>query len=161
MSLFEAARWAPSSYNSQPWRFVYAHRDTPAWDRLFGLLAPANQGWAKDGAVLMVLVSKETMVPRGEEVPSHSHSLDAGSAWQNLSLQATRLGWHTHGMVGLDMKRAAAELGVPAGYRVEMAIVIGKQGDRATLSEPYAGMEQPNGRNRVESFAFEGAFPAA
>ncbi len=161
LTLFEAARWAPSSYNSQPWRFIYAHRETPAWDRLFGLLAPANQGWCKTAAVLVIAVSKKTMSPRGEEMPSHSHSFDAGSAWQNLSLQATRLGWHTHGMVGLDMPRAAAELGVPDGYRVEMAIAIGKQGDRETLADNFKAMEQPNGRNPVASFAFEGTFPAA
>ncbi len=161
LSIFEAARWAPSSYNSQPWRYVYAHRDTPAWDRLFGLLAGGNQGWAKAAAVLIVAVSKETMAPRGTEMPSHSHSFDAGSAWQNLALQATQLGWHAHAMVGFDIPRAAAELGVPAGYRVETMIALGKRGDRSVLGEPFAGMEQPNGRNPVESFAFEGVFPAA
>ena len=161
LRMFEAARWAPSSYNSQPWRYVYAHRDTPAWARLFGLLAPANQSWAHRAAVLLVVVSKETMAPRGTEMHSHSHSFDTGSACENLSLQATAMGWHTHGMVGFDIPRAAAELGVPEGYRVEAMIAIGKQGDRAVLSEQYAGMEQPNGRNPVASFAFEGAFPAA
>ena len=64
-------------------------------------------------------------------------------------------------MVGLDMPRAAAELGVPAGYRLEMAIAIGKRGNPDTLSDQYKGMEQPNGRNPVASFAFEGSFPAA
>ncbi len=161
LSIFEAARWAPSSYNSQPWRYIYAHRGTPSWDRMFNLLAAGNQSWCKTAAVLVIALSKETMAPRGEEVPSYSHSFDAGSAWQNLALQATRLGWFTHGMVGLDMPRAAAELGVPAGYRVEMAIAIGKRGDRETLGDQFKGMEQPNGRNPVASFAFEGVFPAA
>ena len=161
LTIFEAARWAPSSYNSQPWRYIYAHRGTPSWDKLFGLLAPANQSWCKTAAVLVIAISKETMSPRGEEVPSYSHSFDAGSAWENLALQATRMGWFTHGMVGLDMPRAAAELGVPAGYRVEMAIAIGKRGDRETLADNYKGMEQPNGRNPVSSFAFEGVFPTA
>ena len=161
LSIFEAARWAPSSYNSQPWRFIYAHRETPAWEKLLGLLTPGNQSWAKAAAVLVIAVSKKTMAPRGEEVPSYSHSFDAGSAWQNLSLQATNMGWHTHGMVGFDMVRAAAELGVPDGYRMEAAIAIGRQGERSVLSEQYAGMEQPNGRNPVGSFAFEGVFPAS
>ncbi len=161
LQIFEAARWAPSSYNSQPWRYIYGHAGTPAWDKLFAYLNPANQSWCKTGSVLVLAISKTTMAPRGEEVPSYSHSFDAGSAWQNLALQATKLGWHTHGMVGLDMPRAAAELGVPDGYRVEMAIVIGKQGSPDTLSEPYKGMETPNGRNPVSSFAFEGSFPAA
>jgi nitroreductase len=161
MTIFEAARWAPSSYNSQPWRFVYALRDTPAWETFLGLLVPGNQAWAKQAAVLIVTASKTTMAPRGTEMPSYSHSFDAGAAWQNLALQATQLGWHAHGMVGLDMPRAAAELGVPDGYRVEMAIAIGRLGDKSTLPEAYQAMEAPNGRDPVASFAFEGKFPAA
>jgi nitroreductase len=161
LTIFEAARWAPSSYNSQPWRFVYAHRDTPAWDKLFALLVPGNQGWAKNAAVLIVAASKITMAPRGTEMVSHSHSFDAGAAWQNLALQATKLGWHAHAMVGFDIPRAAAELGIPEGYRVEAALALGKQGDKDTLSEPFKGMEAPNGRNKVESFISEGSFPAA
>jgi nitroreductase len=125
------------------------------------MLVPANQGWAKNAAVLMVLASKTTMAPRGTEMPSYSHSLDAGAAWQNLALQATALGWHAHGMVGFDIPRAAAELGVPDGYHVEMVLAIGKQGDKSTLPEQMQGMEAPNGRNPVESFAFEGSFPPA
>ena len=160
MTIFEAARWAPSSYNSQPWRFVYAHRDTPGWEKLFGLLMGGNPGWAKNAAVLIVMASKLTMAPRGEEMESYSHSYDAGAAWQNLALQATALGWHAHGMVGFDMKRAATELNIPDGYRVEAAIAIGKRGDRAILPETFQAMEQPNGRNPIGSFAFEGVFPA-
>jgi nitroreductase len=161
LTIFEAARWAPSSYNSQPWRFIYAHRETPAWNALFGLLAAGNQGWVKNASVLMVVASKVMMAPRGKEVPSHSHSFDTGSAWENLSLQATAMGWHTHGMVGFDIVRASAELGIPDGYRVEAMIAIGRQGDKAMLTEMFQGMEAPNGRNPVESFAFEGRFPAA
>jgi nitroreductase len=161
MTIFEAARWAPSSYNSQPWRFVYALRDTPAWETFLGLLVPGNQAWAKQAAVLIVTASKTTMAPRGTDMPSYSHSFDAGAAWQNLALQATQLGWHAHGMVGLDMPRAAAELGIPDGYRVEMAIAIGRVGDKSTLPEAYQAMEAPNGRDPVASFAFEGKFPAA
>jgi nitroreductase len=158
LTIFEAARWAPSSYNSQPWRFVYAHRDTPAWETLFGLLVEGNQAWCARAAVLMVALSKTMMSPRGEEVPSHSHSFDAGAAWQNIALQTTLLGWHAHGMVGLDMKRAITELGVPHGYHVECAIALGRRGDASTLPERVQTMEKPNGRNPVESFIFEGIF---
>jgi nitroreductase len=160
-TLFEAARWAPSSYNSQPWRFIYGLHGTPAFDRILGLLVPFNQAWAKNAGALVVIVSKTTMAPRGEEVPSHSHSFDTGAAWQNLSLQALKLGWHTHGMVGFDMARAATELGVPDGYRVEAAIAIGKQADKSVLPPEAQEREKPNGRNPVSSFAFEGTFPAA
>jgi predicted metal-dependent phosphoesterase TrpH len=91
-------------------------------------------------------------------VPSHSHSYDAGAAWALLALQATALGWHAHAMVGFDMAKAFAELNVPAGYRVEAAIAIGRRGDKAMLPEPLQQREAPNGRDKVASFAFEGGF---
>jgi nitroreductase len=158
--IFEAARWAPSSYNSQPWRFIYAKRDTPEWPLFLSLLVERNQGWAKNAAVLIIAASKTTMRPPGRDtdVPSHSHSFDAGAAWANLALQATAIGYHAHAMVGFDIPRAAAELHIPAGYRVEAAIAIGKQGDRATLPEPLQAMESPNARNPIEAFAFAGSF---
>jgi nitroreductase len=161
-SLFEAARWAPSSYNSQPWQFLYAKRDTPAWAKFLGLLVEFNQGWAKNAAALVIVLSKKTMQPPGAKEPSvsHSHSFDAGAAWQNLSLQATAMGWHTHGMVGFDIPRATTELGVPDGYRVEMALAIGKQGDKSMLPDYLQARETPNEREPVASFAFEGGFPA-
>ena len=161
LTIFEAARWAPSSYNSQPWRYVYALRDTPAWPKFLALLVEGNQGWAKNASALIVAVSKSTMSPRGQEMHSHSHSFDAGAGWQNMALQATAMGWHAHAMVGFDMARAATELHIPDGYRVESAIAIGKRGDKAMLSEPFQGMETPNARNPVSSFAFEAAFPQA
>ena len=83
MTILEAARWAPSSYNSQPWVFVYALRDTPHWAKLLGLLNEFNQSWAKNASALIIAVSNSLMLPPGAEkpVPSHSHSYDAGSAW--------------------------------------------------------------------------------
>jgi nitroreductase len=158
--IFEAARWAPSSYNSQPWRYLYAHRDTPAWAGFLGLLGEFNQTWARQAAVLIIAISKTTMRPPGKDtdVPSYSHSFDAGAAWQNLALQATALGWHAHGMVGFDIPRTAKELHVPEGYRVEAAIAIGRQGDKSTLQEMLQAREAPSEREPISSFAFEGGF---
>ena len=163
MTLLEAARWAPSSYNSQPWRFIYARRGTPYFDKLLGLLNEFNQSWAKTASALVILVSNSTMLPPGKDspVPSHSHSMDAGAAWASLALQATISGWHTHGMVGFDMDRAFAELGVPAGYRVEQAIAIGRKGDKSTLPEGLAARELPNDRLPLSQIAMEGSFRAA
>lgn len=163
MSFFEAARWAPSSYNSQPWRFVWARRGTPHFDRLFGLLTGGNPLWCKNAAALVIAISSRTMsLPnRPEPVPSHSHSFDAGSAWENLALQATLSGWHAHGMVGLDMERAASELNIPDGFRVEAAIAIGRQGDKSLLPENYQALEAPNGRRPLSETVFEGTFPVA
>jgi len=162
MQIFEAARWAPSSYNSQPWRYVYARRDTPAWETLLGILNEFNRSWAKNAAVVIIAASNSLMLPPGQEkpIPSHSHSFDAGSAWGYLALQATKLGWHTHGMVGFDRDRAFAELGFPEGYRVEAAIAIGRKGDPSLLPDGLRAREVPSSRNPVTSFAFEGKFKA-
>ena len=160
MTLFEAARWAPSSYNSQPWRFIYALRDTPDWESLFGLLNEYNQSWAKNAGALVVVLSKSTLLPPGKdrEIPSHSHSFDTGSAFAYLSLQASISGLASHAMVGFDMDSAFAKLQVPQGYRVEAAIAIGRRGDKALLPEAMQGREEPNGRNPVAQFAMPGRF---
>ena len=157
LRMLEAARWAPSSYNAQPWRFAYAHRESADWPRFLGLLSETNQLWARHAAVLLVVLSRTTMGP--ENRPNHAHSFDAGAAWYALSLQANAQGWHTHAMVGFDMKRAAAELRVPDDYRVEAAIAIGRIGDKASLPEHLQARETPNQREKVEAFAFEGGFP--
>ena len=156
LRVLEAARWAPSSYNAQPWRFLYARRDTLAWPKFLGLLAESNRLWARNASVLMIALSKRTMDPGGK--PNHAHSFDTGAAWSNLALQANAMGWHAHAMVGFDIPRAAAELGVPEDYRVEAAIAIGRQGDKSMLPEPLQAREAPNSRNPVTAFAFEGGF---
>jgi nitroreductase len=160
LMLLEAARWAPSSFNSQPWRFLYARRDTAPWPQFLGLLNEYNQSWAKKAAALVILVSKTTLLPRGanKEVPSYTHSLDAGAAWANLALQATRSGWAAHGMAGFDVPRTAAELGVPADYRVEAAIAIGRPGDKSLLPESLRAREQPSERLPLSQLAMEGRF---
>ena len=164
LALFEAARWAPSAYNSQPWRFLYARRDNAHWERFLGLLGPFNQSWANRAAALVVLVSDPSFQPPGADQPviSRSASVDAGAAWGSLALQAARSGWAAHGMSGFDHDRAAVELNVPAGNRVEIAIAIGRPGDKAILPEGLQAREQPSGRKPVAAFAFEGGFaPAA
>jgi len=163
LTMIEAGHWAASSYNSQPWRFLYARRDTPAWERFFSLLNAGNQSWAKNASALLVLVSNSVMQPPGMEkpVPSHSHSLDAGAAAANFALQATRMGWQAHGMVGFDMERAFAELNMPQGYRVEAAYAVGRQGDKAMLSEAMQARESPNQRRPLAEVALEGGFPPA
>jgi nitroreductase len=160
LTLLEAARWAPSSFNSQPWRFLYARRDTAPWPRFLGLLNEYNQSWAKSAAALVILVSKTTLLPRGadKEVPSYTHSLDAGAAWANLALQAARSGWAAHGMAGFDVARTASELGVPAGYRVEAAIAIGRPGDKSLLPEVLRARELPSDRLPLAQLVMEGKF---
>ncbi len=160
LTILEAARWAPSSYNMQPWRFVYARRDTPAWEKFLGLLVPFNQSWAKNAAALVYIISKTHMQPPGADnpVPSHTHSFDTGAAWGSLALQAEKSGWPAHGMVGFDIPGAATALGVPEGYRVEAVCAIGRKGDKSLLSEQMAAREVPSARKPLSEIAFEGGF---
>ena len=162
LAMFEAARWAASSYNSQPWFFVYALRDTPAWPSLLGLLVEFNQGWARNASALVIVVSNSLMLPPGKDkpVPSHSHSFDTGMATAQLVLQGMKLGYHSHGMIGFDRERAFTDLNVPQGYRVEAAFAIGRLGDKSMLPEALQQREQPSSRKPLGDFAIAGAFPA-
>ncbi|MBV9653806.1 MAG: nitroreductase family protein [Acetobacteraceae bacterium] len=162
LTMLEAARWAPSSYNSQPWRFTYARRDTAPWSRFLDLLVPSNRGWAATASALVIIVSNPMMRPPGsdKDVPSSTHSFDAGTASGYFALQAYKMGWRVHGMVGFDKDRAFAELNVPAGYRIEAAYAIGRQGDPASLPEVLRDREQPNSRTPLAQLAFEGSFQA-
>ena len=162
MTMFEAARWAPSSYNSQPWRFIWGRRGTAHFETLLGLLTGPNPDWCRDASALVVVVSSETMTVAGkpEPVPSRTHSFDAGSAWMSLALQAHTLGWYTHGMAGLNLSEAAEKLRVPLGFAVEMAIAIGKRGDPSKLSDALRSRELPSNRKPLAETVFEGTFPA-
>jgi hypothetical protein len=93
-TMFEAARWAPSCYNSQPWRFIYARRCVGHWDLLLGLLNEFNRSWAQRAAALAVLVSRTTLTVPGSavEVPSYSHSFDSGAAWATSGTSSDAIG---------------------------------------------------------------------
>lgn len=160
LTMLEAARWAPSSYNAQPWRFIYARRDTPRWQTFLDLLVPGNQVWAKDASALVIAVSNSVMRAPGadKDVPSHTHSLDTGTATGFFFLQAFKMGWFVHGMIGFDRERAFTELDVPAGYRVEAAYAVGKLGDKSKLPEALQAREQPNTRFPLSQVAFADRF---
>lgn len=155
MSLFEAARWAPSSYNEQPWRFLYAKRDTPQWDMFFDLLVPFNQEWCKNGAVLVVICSKNESMHGGL---NYTHSFDAGAAWQNLALQGYLRGLIVHGMGGFDHEKARIELQIPDGYTVEAMAVIGRHGDPKNLPDYMQENESPSDRKNTKEIVCEGKF---
>lgn len=159
-TLFDAARWAPSASNYQPWRFLYAHRDSADWERFLGLLVPGNSVWAQHASVLMLILSDTLTAAPGstDYKPLHSHSFDAGAAWMALALQATRMGYRTHAMAGVDFDRARTELVVPDRFRLEAAVAIGRQADKAILPEALQAREMPSGRKPIEDFAFAGNF---
>ncbi len=100
MRLFEAARWAPSSFNAQQWRALYARRATEHWQTFFDLLVDANKSWAKNAAVLVVFISRKNFDYNDE--PSVTHSYDCGAAWENFALQGFHQGLVVHGMEGFD-----------------------------------------------------------
>ncbi len=160
LSFFEAARWTPSAYNAQPWRFLFALRGTPEFDRYLSLLVEFNQGWAKHAAALVVIVSKTTFAAPGttEEKPAPTHAFDTGAAWGHLALQAHLSGWHTHGMSGLDFERARTELKIPEGYQVQAMVAIGKIGDKSSLVDYLQAKEVPSQREPLSKLVAEGDF---
>lgn len=160
-TLFEAVRWAPSSNNSQPWRFLYGHRGTPDFDAILGLVNQRNQRWARSASVLIVLVSKRLHQGVGQDKPTlaRNHSLDAGAAWAHLALQASLSGWAAHAIGGFDHDAARQALDVPEDFHVDLAIAIGKQTDASVLPEDLRAREAPNGREKIAAFAHEGRFP--
>jgi nitroreductase len=156
--IFEAAGLAPSAFNYQPWRLLYAVHGDANWDRFLALLMPFNAGWAKAAGALVFVVSDTQMRGAKGAQPNHSHSFDAGAAWALLALQATALGYHAHGMTGVDFAGAQVELGVPDDFRIEAAVVIGRQGDRDSLPEALREREVPSGRHPVAQIAVAGGF---
>lgn len=162
-TMFEAARWAPSSSNRQPWRFLYALGRTPDFDKFLALLNESNRVWAKHAGALVVLISKTTVPVVGTDkvVPSRTHSFDAGAAWAYLALEALHLGYATHAMAGFDVARTIADLKIPDDYRPEAAIAIGRRGDASLLPEHLREREIPSRRHPQKDFVFAGEFPPA
>jgi nitroreductase len=156
MSLFEAARWAPSSFNNQPWRFIYATRTGPYWPTFYNLLAPGNQEWAHRGAVLILAISHNNFEYNNK--PSRTHSLDTGAATENLALQGYSMGLVVHGLEGFDYNRARVELSIPDDYTIEAMYVVGKHGPVTVLSEKLQKREVPSNRKKVEELIFQGSF---
>ena len=155
-ALFEAARWAPSSYNNQPWRFIYAKRGSNYWNDLFGLLDDYNKDWCHNASALMVLVAKKTFDHNGEPMPTNQ--FDAGSAWENLALQAVSQGLVTHAMAGFDHEKARKNLQIPDEYDVLAMIVVGKRGAKEKLPQALQEHETPNGRKPLSEIVMEGKF---
>ncbi|HLG24882.1 MAG TPA: nitroreductase family protein [Candidatus Nanoarchaeia archaeon] len=156
MQLFEAARWAPSSFNNQPWRFIYATRDSEYWQSFLELLVDFNRSWAKNAAVLVALVSKKNFEYNGK--PSITHSFDTGAAWENLALQGSLNNLVVHGMEGFDYKKAKKVLGIPKDYQVEMMFAVGMPGKIEDLPKELAEKEHPSGRKELSEFVFKGTF---
>ncbi len=154
MTLFEAARWAPSSYNNQPWRFVYATKSSPYWQTFFDLMVPFNQSWTKNAAVLVVILSRKKFEYNNE--PALTHSFDTGSAWMSLALQSSLMGLVAHGMEGFDYDKAHKIVQASDDYVVEAMCAIGKPGRVQDLPEDLQKKEEISDRRPLKEIAFAG-----
>jgi len=158
-TILHAATLAPSAYNAQPWHFLYAHHaDEAGFAKFLEPLVAFNQSWAHNASVLLYILSREKMDGPDGPVPNHSHSFDAGAAWAMMALQATELGYHTHGMTGVDFDAARKILQVPEGYRIEAAIAIGRQAPAEHLPEGLRTREARSDRKPVAEVSTEGPF---
>jgi nitroreductase len=156
LALFEAARWAPSTYNEQEWRFLYARRDTPQSETFFGLLAEGNQKWCSRAALLSVIVAHKVFQRNGK--PNPVHVFDSGLAFENLALQGTAMGLVVHGMQGFDFEKARTALAVPDDYAVCAIFAVGRPGDPDQLDPAMRELEKPSPRKAVREIICEGKF---
>ncbi|MBF2003151.1 MAG: nitroreductase family protein [Synechococcales cyanobacterium M58_A2018_015] len=161
--VLEAARWAASSYNEQPWSFIVATQEDPReFARLLDCLVEANQEWAKNAPVLMLSVAALHFQRNGNDNRHAFH--DVGAAAAHLAIQATALGLFVHQMAGFDAAKARQTYQIPAGYEPVAAIALGYLGDPQQLSERLQQRElAPRTRKPLESFVFTGSWnqPAA
>jgi nitroreductase len=152
-TMFSAASWAASSYNEQPWRFLVGRKGDETWNKIFSALTPANQGWTEGAPVLYVALAKKTFSHNGS--PNRVAVHDVGAACATLSLQATALGLHTHGMAGFDPQAFRDAFGIPDDFDPISCWALGYLGDPATLAENYRKSElQPRTRKPLEDFLF-------
>lgn len=159
-ALFEAARWAASSNNAQPWRFIIATKDdAAAHAKLLGCFLPRNQRWAKAAPVLIIVCARKAFEANGN--PNIHAWYDAGAAMAQLTFQAMAMGLRLHQAAGIDRDKARAELGVPDEFDVCTGVGLGYQGDPDALPEDLPGRErEPRARKPVNEIVFAGAFGA-
>jgi len=155
-SLFEAARWASSSYNAQPWYFIVATKDDPEdYKKVLDSFVEFNQGWAKNAPVVALSVAAYKMPHDGSQNRHAFH--DVGQAAANLALQATALGLQVHQMAGILPDKARQIFSIPADFEAVAGFAIGYPGDPATLPDALRQREHaPRDRRPASSFVFTG-----
>ena len=153
-ALFEAARWAPSCFNDQPWHFRYA---VSRGDReLFAeALVEKNREWAQHASMLLFVLAKKAFTQSGQ--PNRHAVFDAGAAWMSLALQARRLGLYAHGMAGFSVEKAAEVMNVSLDdYDIMAAVAVGYRGEPEALPDDMIAGEKPNGRKPLAEVVGEG-----
>ncbi|MEA3123128.1 MAG: hypothetical protein QOD67_147, partial [Caballeronia sp.] len=160
-SVLEAARWAPSSYNMQPWRFLTfdRSRDEAAFQKAFATLVPFNQGWNANVPVLICVLA-QTLTPKGDV--NRTAPYDTGAAGMSLVLQAHALGLVAHQMAGFDINAFREAFSPPDDVEVIAMIALGHHGDPALLDEVLLERENaPRSRSPIGEIAFDGAWGKA
>ena len=157
-SLFEAARWAPSSMNDQPWRFIYATKDQPElWNKIFDALHDSNKVWAKEAPLLILSLARRNFSLNGR--PNGSAHYDLGCANAFLTLQATAMDLNIHQMGGFDRHTAIVNLNIPDTYELGVIMAIGYLGSAEMLSENLKHRElAPRQRNVQTEFVMNRSF---
>lgn len=156
--MFDAARWAASAFNEQPWRFIYANKSQEeSYQKLFNTLNSFNQAWAKNAPVVMIVVVKTNFSENGQV---NSYAIyDTGAAVANLAIQATAEGLYLHQMAGFSPEKAKETLNIPEGFEAVTAIVVGYQGDTDVLSDSLKEREKaPRIRKEISEFTYEGSW---
>ncbi|MBR0557640.1 nitroreductase family protein [Ciceribacter sp. L1K23] len=150
LTIIEAARWAPSASNRQPWRIIYFLRQDHEFETALELLDDGNKAWARNASALIFVISDTlSRRPDGSTRPLRSHSFDAGAAWMAIALQSLKCGLAAHAMGGVNFVRAAEVLRVPQDHQVEVAVAIGKIREGIP-----SGDETPSGRRPLSEIAF-------
>jgi nitroreductase len=139
-TIFEAARWAPSSYNEQPWRFFVGHRGSETYSKILGALVPFNQDWAK-GAPVLVLGLARTRFSHND-TPNNYAAHDLGAAMALMAVQATVLGLAAHQMAGFDWAKAREAFAIPDAFAMGSVMAIGYRGELTDMEEKFQAQEQ-------------------
>ncbi len=138
--IFEAARWAPSSFNEQPWRFFVGHRNSETYKKIADVLVPFNQAWATTAPVLILSVARTRF--SHNDSPNNYGVHDLGAADGFITLQAAFMGIATHQMAGFDQAKAREAFAIPEIYAIGSVMAMGYQGEPSILGEHYQGQEQ-------------------
>jgi len=153
-TVLEAARWAPSASNAQPWRFVVA-RTAEDRERFQPFIRPGNRLWTDHAPVLLLIISQKVK-ENGD--PNGSYAFDTGAAWATLALQAHLLGLSTRAVGGYDKQIAREVLRVPDDFELHAVIALGYRGEAEALDESLRDREKPNGRRPLVDSLIEGRF---
>jgi len=154
-SLFEAARWAPSAANIQPWRFIFAKKKEDK-ESFLSFINDGNIAWCRHAPVLIAVASQKKF-PTGDDI-NPAHAFDTGAAWGYFALEAARKGLIAHAMGGFNRSKAKEVLNLPEDFEVHAIVALGYHGDINQLDKKYHEREKPSNRKKIEEFIHEGIF---